>query len=156
MAGTIIISYREGDAPAMARRLQDRLEALGYHCVFMSEDRGAHGRTYPAGREDIIAASDGLLAMIGPRWLMRYDEQGRPGIHHRDDFTRKDLAAALGRDVPILVVLADGARMPAPALLPADLLLLAYQPAAELGGAAFDADADKLVAALRRLVPDGP
>jgi hypothetical protein len=156
MTGTIIISYREGDAIAMAHRLGDRLESLGYHCLFMSEHRGTSGRDYPAGREDTIAAGDGFLAVIGPRWLVRYDERGRPGIHHRDDFIRKDIAAALGRDVPILVVLAEGAKMPSPALLPGDLLLLAYQPATELRGAQFDGDIDRLVVALRRLVPAGP
>jgi hypothetical protein len=44
MAGTIIISYRESDATAMAHRLGDRLEYLGYHCLFVSEDRGTSGR----------------------------------------------------------------------------------------------------------------
>ena len=156
MAGTIIISYREGDAPDMAVRLRNRLETFGYQCAFMSENRGGHGRGYPAGREDVIAASDGFVAMIGPRWLMRYDEHGHPGIHHRDDFTRKDISAALVRDVPILVVLADGMTMPLPALLPADLLLLAYQPATELRGAQFDHDVEKAVMALRRLAPAGP
>jgi hypothetical protein len=84
MAGTIIISYRESDATAMAHRLGDRLEYLGYHCLFVSEDRGTSGRDYPAGREDTIAAGDGFVTVIGPRWLVRYDERGRPGIHHRD------------------------------------------------------------------------
>jgi hypothetical protein len=156
MSGTIIISYRESDVPEIALRLRDRLETFGYHCGFMSESRGAHGRDYPAGREDMIAACDGFVAMIGPRWLMRYDERGQPGIHHRDDFTRKDISAALVRDVPILVVLADGMTMPLPALLPADLLLLAYQPATELRGAQFDQDVEKVVMALRRLAPAGP
>lgn len=156
MAGTIIISYRENDAPGMARRLRDRLESFGYHCGFMSEDRGTLGRDYPAGREDRIAACDGFVAMIGPRWLMRYDEHGHPGIHHRDDFTRKDITAALVRDVPILVVLADGMTMPMPVLLPADLLLLAYQPATELRGVQFDHDVEKAVTMLRRLAPAGP
>jgi hypothetical protein len=156
MAGTLIISYREGDTSAMTHRLGDRLESLGYRCLYISEDRGGSGRNYPPEREETIAGGDGFLAVIGPRWLVRYDERGRPGIHHRDDFTRKDIAVALGRDVPILVVLAEGAKMPAPALLPSDLLLLAYQPATELHDAQFDGDVDQLVMALRRLMPAGP
>ena len=156
MAGSLIISYRESDATAVAHQLGDRLESLGYPCLLLSEDRGSGGRDYPAGREDTIASVDGLVALIGPRWLVRYDERGRPGIHHRDDLTRKDIAVALHRDVPILVVLAEGAKMPTPALLPADLLLLAYQPAIELADAQSDGDIDRLVAALQRLVPAGP
>lgn len=154
MAGTIVISYRQGDAAAMSHRLGERIGALGYHCLMMNEDRGAGD--YTADREDAIAACDGFVAMIGSRWLLRYDDRGRPGIHHRDDFTRKDIAAALVCDVPILAVLVDGAKMPPPALLPADLLLLAYQPATELRDALFNDDAEKFMIMLRRLAPAWP
>ena len=155
MPGTIFISFREGDTPITARRLGERLTSLGYHSLLMSEERGAHGRNYPVDREDTIAACDGFIAVIGPRWFARFDERGRPGIQHRDDFVRKDITAALHRDVPILVALAEGTPMPSPALVPGDLLLLAYQPATEVRDAQFDADMDRLVTQLRRLAPTG-
>jgi len=104
-------------------------------------------------REEMIAACDAFIAVIGSRWLMRYDEHGRPGLFHRDDFVRKDVAAALARDVPILVPLAEAVAMPQPSQLPAGILLLAYQPSVVLRNACFEADVAKLVADLRRLAP---
>jgi TIR domain len=153
MPGTIFISFRESDIPATARRLGEWLAAFGYHCLLMSEDRGAHGRDYPVDREETIATCDGFIAVIGPRWLARFDEHGRPGVQHRDDFVRKDITAALQRDVPILVALAERTQMPSPGMFPGDLLLLAYQPATEVNNARFEADMDRLVVQLRRLAP---
>ena len=153
MPGTIFISFRESDSPATAHRLGERLTSFDYHCLLKSEDRGVPGCNYPADREDTVATCDGFVAVIGPRWLSRFDDRGRRGIHHRDDFVRKDISAALQHDIPILVALVGGAQMPSPTLFPADLLLLAYQPATEVKDAQFDADVDRLIAQLRRLAP---
>jgi hypothetical protein len=150
----ICISYRQDDAAATAQWLHDRLvNGFGYECCLINEVRDSGGRAYPASRAEMIAESDGVAVVIGRRWFMRYDEHGQPGIHHRDDFIRKDIANAITRDVPILVVLADGAEMPKADQLPPELLLLAYQPATVLRQEFRDSDAEKLVAELRWLAP---
>ncbi len=153
MASRVFISFRSADAPEMGCRLCDSLvHSFHYECLLMNEERSSVSG-YPAEREDSIAACDAFIAMIGPGWLMRYDERGRPGLFHRDDYVRKDIAAALERDVPILAVLVEDTAMPPASRLPADLLLLAYQSAAVLRLRSFDQDVAKIVAELCRLAP---
>src|ERR1700733_4455244 len=111
MASRVFISFRSADTPEMGHQLCDSLvRSFHYECLLMNEER-ASVSGYPAEREDSIAACDAFIAMIGPGWLMRYDERGRPGLFHRDDYVRKDIAAALERDVPILVVLVEDTAM---------------------------------------------
>jgi hypothetical protein len=152
----IFITFRHADASEVAQRLRDGLSSFAYDCVMMSEERSSHPSGYPDDRAEAIAGCDAFVAVIGSRWLMRYDERGRPGLFHRDDFVRKDVATALARDVPILVALVEAVAMPQPSQLPAEILLLAYQRAVVLRSACFEADIAKLVAELRRLAPAEP
>jgi len=64
------------------------------------------------------------------------------------DAVRIEVAAALRRDIPVIPVLVQGARMPAPEALPADLADLAYRNAVELTHPRWSSDVELLIEAL--------
>ena len=53
-----------------------------------------------------------LLAVIGRRWLEAEDQSGRRRLDSDKDYVRIELASALKRDIPVIPVLVDGAKMP--------------------------------------------
>jgi len=94
---------------------------------------------------------------MGPRWISIQDDAGRRRLDDPNDYTRLELATALGRsDVRVIPVLVDGATMPDAEALPADLKALARRNAVELTDKRWDYDVAQLVATLRNalgLVP---
>ena len=79
-----------------------------------------------------------LLAVIGVGWLTATGEDGRRRLDDPGDFVRLEIEAALARDVRVIPVLVDGARMPRAADLPASLEGLARRQALELNPGSFD------------------
>ena len=73
-----------------------------------------------------------LLALIGDQWLTVTDVNGRRRLDDPDDFVRLEIQAALTRNVRIIPILVDGARMPRAEELPAGLAGLARRQALEL------------------------
>jgi hypothetical protein len=59
-----------------------------------------------------VAACDAMLAIIGPNWLTAKDENGQRRLDNPEDFVVIEIGAALARDIPVVPVLVDGARMP--------------------------------------------
>jgi hypothetical protein len=103
-------------------------------------------------RDDInraIARSAVLLAVIGPRWL-EPAEGGGARVHDPADHLRLEIEAALGRGIPVIPVLVNGATMPAAAQLPESLLPLVYRNAIEVrADPDFHHDADRLIRGIR-------
>jgi hypothetical protein len=62
--------------------------------------------------------------LIGDQWLTVTDEQGRRRLDDPDDFVRLELEAALTRQVRVIPILIDGARMPHAGDLPDSLAKL--------------------------------
>ena len=75
--------------------------------------------------ERAIASSGVVLVMIGSEWLRCTDGAGRRRLDDPGDFIRLETATALGRGARVIPVLVEGARMPRPDELPADLRPLA-------------------------------
>jgi hypothetical protein len=69
-----------------------------------------------------------------------------------DDFVAIEIAAALARDIRVIPVLVDGARMPKPRELPESLKPLARRQAVEVRHTHFAKDAEGLVARMREAV----
>jgi len=84
--------------------------------------------------------------------LTAVDSNGRRRIDDPQDFVRLETASALRREIPVVPVLVQGARMPSADQLPPDLADLAYRNAVELTHARWDSDLQVLVTALRKLV----
>ncbi len=146
----IFISYRRDDSAAHAGRLYDRLEGhFGQGQVFMDVDTIRPGLDYVEAVHQAIAASDGLIAVIGQDWLTATDGAGAQRLDQPDDMVRLEIAAALVLGVLVIPVLVQGARMPSAAELPEGLKDLASRNALEMSDPRFRSDVDRLIQALQ-------
>src|SRR5262245_62901008 len=96
-----------------------------------------------------VAKCSVLLAVIGPNWLDARDENGNRRLDEPNDFVRIEIAAALQRDIPVIPILLDGARVPKADQLPKDLEELALRNALDVRHASFHNDMDKLIRGLK-------
>ena len=149
----IFISYRRDDSEGHAGRLfEDLSQAFGEDAVFMDVSGIAAGRDFRKVIEEHTAACQVLLALIGKNWATAVDADGRRRLDDPLDFVRLETASALKRDIPVIPVLVQGARMPKLDQLPEDLKELAYRNNVELTHARWDSDVQVLVQALRLIV----
>jgi TIR domain-containing protein len=126
MAGNIFISYRRDESSGMAGRLHDRMaETFGENKLFMDVDNVPVGRDFEAYLHSQVAACDAMMAIIGPKWLDAKDETEQRRLDSPEDFVRVEIAAALARNIPVIPVLIDGARLPKASELPDPLKPLA-------------------------------
>jgi len=157
MAGGIFISYRRDDAKHAAGRLVDRLaKTYARSQLFMDVDGIEPGLDFERVLSEKVEACDVLLAVIGPGWLDAKDSAGTRRLDKPDDFVRIEIAAALARDVRVIPLLVDGARMPTADQLPEPLKQLARRQATRLAHEQFGSDTDTLIANLTRLVAPIP
>jgi hypothetical protein len=130
---TVFISYRRGDTAGEARALFDYLSnLLGEKSVFMDVDSIALGRDFRTVLQETTAACDLMLVLIGRTWVDVRDENGRTRIEDPSDYVRLEIESALKRNIPVTPVLVQGAHIPDPEQLPAEIRDLAYRNAFEL------------------------
>ena len=143
---SIFISYRREDTSGEAGRLaQDLGSRFGRSSIFMDVDSISPGANFEAGIDGALAACQVALVLIGDRWLDAKLSDGRRRLDHEDDYVRHEIAAALGRrDVTVVPVLVEGARMPAAAELPSDISGLAKINAFELSNKRWPYDLGQL------------
>jgi hypothetical protein len=147
--GRIFISYRREETAYPAGWLFDRLIAhFGQGQVFKDVDSIHLGDDFVEVISAAVASCDVLLALIGDRWLTITGDDGRRRLDDPDDFVRLEMEAALTRDVRVIPVLIDGARMPQAAELPPSLAPLVRRQALELSPSRFDSDIGRLLRAL--------
>src|SRR6478672_1577564 len=155
MAGKIFINYRRDDSIGMAGRLHDRLaHTFGRAKLFMDVDHIPVGTDFVAHLNSQVAECDVILVVIGPKWLGVKDESGRRRLDDPDDFVAIEIAAALTRDIRVIPVLVDGARMPKASELPDSLKPLARRHAVDVRHVHFGHDAEALVARMREALGD--
>lgn len=148
----VFISYRRQDAPAHAGRLYDRLaEQFGADKVFMDVDAIRPGAVFTTSIEQALNGCDVFLAVIGRSWLTIADQDGTRRLHQPDDYVRRELEAALGRDIPVVPLLVEDAAMPVAIDLPASIAGLALRQAFELSDRRWGADVELLLEELERL-----
>jgi len=156
MADKIFINYRREDSIGTAGRLHDRLaQAFGQQNLFMDVDSIPAGVDYVADLNNQVAACRVFLAVIGPNWLDAKDENGRRRLDNPDDFVTIEIAGALTRDIRVIPVLVDDARMPTADKLPDPIKPLVRRNAVELRNAQFGRDAETLVAKMREALGEG-
>jgi len=130
MAGGIFISYRRDDAKHAAGRLVDRLgRTFTSDQLFLDIDNIEPGVDFKKVLSDKVQACDVLLAVIGPGWVASTDGKGARRLDSPKDFVRIEIEAALARDVRVIPVLVDGARMPDEDDLPETLRPLVFRNA---------------------------
>jgi TIR domain len=150
MAAKVFISYRRDDSAGYAGRVRDRLEReLGRDLLFMDVDAIPLGTNFTKVLHDEVAKCGVLLAVIGPNWLDARDEHGNRRLDDPNDFVRIEVAAALQRNIPVIPILLDGARIPKAIQLPEDLKELALRNGMEVRHASFQDDMNRLIRGLK-------
>lgn len=145
----IFISYRREDAEGQAGRLfGDLANHFGDDTVFMDVTAIEPGRDFRRVIDEQVASCSVLLAVIGKNWIDAKDEAGLRRLEDPMDFVRLETASALKRDIPVVPVLIQGARIPRAEQLPGDLAELAYRNGVELTHARWDSDVQVLIKAL--------
>jgi len=149
----IFISYRREDTEGQAGRLFDDLtHHFGDDAVFMDVATIDPGRDFRRAIDDHVASCGVLLAIIGKSWVTAKNESGARRLDDPLDFVRLEIAVALKRDIPVVPVLVQAARMPRVEDLPEDLKELAFRNGVELTHARWDSDVQVLLKALRPFV----
>jgi len=157
MVARTFINYRRDDSTATAGRLHDRLaQSFGRNNLFMDVDHIPPGVDFVNHLNRQVAACDVFVAVIGPNWLDVRNEKGDRRLDAPDDFVTIEIAAALARDIRVIPVLVDGARMPKVSDLPESLKPLARRQAIELRHAHFGRDAEALTEKIREALSNNP
>ena len=144
--GAVFLNYRRGDSEGQARALFLELtQLLGKDSVFMDVDSIALGRDFRTILQERLESCDVMVTLIGPDWLDAADPSGNRRLESPTDFVRQEIAAALKRNIPVIPVLVQGARMPASERLPDDLQDLPYRNGFELGHSTWESDVVEMV-----------
>lgn len=147
---SIFISYRRDDSEGQAGRLfQDLSDAFGSDTVFMDVSGIEPGIDFRRAIEKQTASCGVLLALIGRNWLTVTNPDGKRRLDDSNDVVRFETASALRRDIPVIPVLVQGARMPRAEDLPDDLKDLAFRNSVEITHARWDSDMQLLINALQ-------
>jgi carbon monoxide dehydrogenase subunit G len=151
--GRIFVNYRRDDAPSACAWLFDILEQhFGKDQVFKDIDSIRPGDNFVEKMTAAVERCDVLLALIGRQWLSISDQDGRRRLDNPKDWVRLEIEEAITRNVLIIPILVEGARMPRPDELPPRLADLAQRQALELSPTRFKRDIDELLRELDRIL----
>ena len=146
----IFISYRRGDTAGRAGRLFDALGSrLGTRNVFQDVTAIAPGTEFDRAIFAAIERCDTVLVVIGTDWVTAAGPHGRR-LDDTDDYVRREVAAALSSDVPVVPVFVGGASKPVAEELPSDLHPLVKRQAVTIRDESWHQDVDTLVQRLQR------
>src|ERR1022692_3242478 len=122
-SGQIFISYRREDTAMAAGRLSDLLiRRFGSGRVFTDIDAIAVGEDFVDAITAAVARCNVVLVLIGSRWLASTAGAGHRRLDDPSDFVRLEIEVALARrDIFIVPVLVERARMPGAEELPVSL-----------------------------------
>lgn len=153
MPARLFISYRRDDAAGDAGRLADHLHRrFGGAHVFLDIDTIDPGTDFVQVLRASLQQTAAMLVVIGPRWTSLRGADGRRRLDDPNDFVRLEVETALGRSIPVVPVLVQGAALPRKEDLPASLAALATRQAAVLDHAEFHDDAERLCDRLAPLI----
>ena len=145
----VFLSYRRADTQHVAGRAGDKLQEMFE--LFMDIDTIPPGVDFTDYVRRAVGSCDVLLAFIGDRWLSLTDDGGRRRIDDPTDWVAEEIRVALGRGVPVIPVLIDGAEMPDPDVLPEGLRPLVHRQSLPLRHSSFSADLARLVAGIEHV-----
>jgi hypothetical protein len=153
----IFISYRRDDAAGDAGRLADHLNRrFGADHVFLDIDAIGPGRDFVRVLRESLQQTAAMLVVIGPRWTSLRAADGTRRLDDPNDFVRLEVETALGRDIPVVPVLVQGAGLPPKQDLPEPLAALATRQAVTLDHAEFHDDCERLCDRLSPLIEGDP
>jgi len=121
-----MLNYRRADTKGFAIAIYNSLVSnFGEDKIFMDIDTIEPGTDFVKVLEKAVQQCDVLIVMIGPQWLGIKDSSGERRLDNEGDFVRIEIKAALEREVTVLPVLVQGAKMPTATKLPDDIRSLA-------------------------------
>ncbi len=116
----------------------------------MDIDNIPFGTDFRSHIQAVLQETEILIVVIGPQWLGA-DATGAVRMSQESDPVRVEIEAAQARNLPLIPVLVDGARMPSNAELPASFKDFAFLNAAEVAtGRDFHPHLDRLIGAIDR------
>ncbi|HTJ03281.1 MAG TPA: toll/interleukin-1 receptor domain-containing protein, partial [Methylovirgula sp.] len=155
MKGSVFISYRREDSAGFAGRIYDRLVSrLESGRVFFDVDNIEPGLDFVKVLADRVGNCDALVAIIGEEWLTSSNDEHERRLDDPQDFVRIEIEAALQRDIRVIPVLINGARMPRATDLPDPLKPLVRRQAIEISHTRFDSDSERLTRVVQRALDD--
>jgi TIR domain len=149
----IFINYRREDTAPNASRIYEWLsERYGDDQVFMDVDTIEPGLDWMVAIDRAVGSADLVLALIGTDWLNEFERRG----FGSDDPMRHELETALARkDIRVIPLLVNGAKMPPSSELPPTLSSLARRHALEImrpGDERFRVDKQALLERVDRVI----
>ena len=150
----VFVSYRRSDTRHAAGRLDDLLSQD--FDLFMDVEDIAPGTDFTLALRHAVDASQVMLALIGPNWATERNETGQRRIDDPQDWVAHEIAVGLHRNIVVIPVLVDEARMPDREDLPPHLTALANRHAFRLHHESFADDAERLRRAIHRVVHESP
>jgi len=148
----IFICYRRKDTDYIAGRLHKQLaDHFGRDQVFRDINTIKLGSDFGERIDSFVGSCDALVAVIGNDWLSE-DDTGRRRIDQPRDWVRQEIASALDRDILVIPVLVETAKMPPETALPTSLRKLARRNALDLSDARWDHEVETLIEALEEVV----
>ncbi len=155
--GAIFIGYRRDDTADLAGRIYSSLATrLGACSVFKDVDNIPLGDDFGEHIKGILQLCRVALIVIGPKWIRAKDRSGRR-LDDPHDWVRIEVELALAaRDLTVVPVLVNGARMPRAHELPSSLHPLLGRNAAIIrGGWRSRSDVERLARSLAPFImPD--
>lgn len=123
----IAISYRQNDTVQIVGRIHERLQnVFGDENVFLDFEEIKPSNNIRDAINQALDRCNVLVAVIGEKWMGSVQPDGRPALFKPDDWVHAELAAALARQMHIIPVVIDDAKMPNPAELPEQLADFGY------------------------------
>jgi CHASE2 domain-containing sensor protein len=130
------ISYRRGQSELAANTLREGMaRKFGEESVFMDREAVEPGEQWPQRLQQAIASCRAMLVVVGPQWLEARAHDGSLRLSDPQDWVRREVEAGLlRREIAVVPVLHDGAKMPSEDQLPGPIKALACRQAVELTG----------------------
>lgn len=150
----IFVSYRRGDSrswtDSIARSLKDQ---FGEKVVFQDTMAIHPGEDFPERIRIPLQDCVVLLAVIGPDWVSAKDEHGNRRLDDQKDWVRFEIKSVLQREIPLIPLLVDGAKMASEKELPESISKLASKNSMPIrANPDFDNDMNRLFEALMQYV----
>jgi hypothetical protein len=145
LRGKVFISYRREDTEHFAQSLCRALaQHLPKYQFFIDTQNLEPGSKFREEIEQKLQSCNTLVAVIGERWLS-------PRLKESDDLLCFEIATALKRNIRVVPVLVNRAKMPKPSDLPSSLETLPDWTAIEVRSSHWDSDVQILISVLKGL-----
>jgi hypothetical protein len=145
MALNVFLNYRRDSSSGSAGRIFDLLDRyLPGARIFMDVDSIEPGIDFMKAIDQQIRTCDYFIAVIGPGWSEAKGADGRRRLDDPNDYVRLEIEAALRREIRVVPVLVEGAKMPSAKDLPESLEEFTRRNAYEIAHHSFASDVSEL------------